>query len=567
MSDLNPRWADTLVSGWVEAGVQHAVICPGSRSTPLALACARAGGLRCWSVLDERSAGFFALGLAQATGRPAAVIVTSGTAGAHLYPAVIEASLTRVPLLVVTADRPWELQGWGAPQTIAQAGLFGGFARWAVELAAPEENEAAFRHLRATAVRAVAAARGRPAGPVHLNVPFREPLAALPSGVPPASGGLGWFESVAAPHPAGLERAAALLGAHARGVILVGPHRPGDGLDAALASLSRATGYPVLAEVASNARFGTGAGRAISHYDALWRTPAFADAHVPDLILRFGGGLTARGTLAFVDRAREVIVFPDDGAIVDPSHAASVLLQGDPVAAATALAGRIQRGDGPWAAAWFAADQAVGRALAELREPELTEPAVARAVSAGVPSGANLVLASSMPIRDMDAFASARPLDRHVYSNRGANGIEGTLSTGLGLAAGSGRPTWVLVGDLAFLHDMGALLTALRTGIPLGVIVVNNDGGGIFSFLPVASASPHFEPLFGTPHGLEFSALAGQFHAAYERVDTEQGLAGALQRPLDQVRIIEARVPGRSENVAVHQRWFSRLREAVEGRR
>jgi len=186
-------------------------------------------------------------------------------------------------------------------------------------------------------------------------------------------------------------------------------------------------------------------------------------------------------------------------------------------------------------------------------------------VSAALPPGANLVLASSMPIRDVDAFASAGPSERFVFSNRGANGIEGTLSTALGVAAGSGRPTWVLAGDLAFLHDMGALLTALRTGVPLGVIVVNNDGGGIFSFLPVASASPHFDSLFGTPHGLEFRALAAQFHAGYERVKTEAALAASLRRPLEGgVRVIEASVPRRAENVGVHQRWFARLCEAVE---
>ena len=234
--------------------------------------------------------------------------------------------------------------------------------------------------------------------------------------------------------------------------------------------------------------------------------------------------------------------------------------------AANELAGRVQHGDGPWATAWFEADRAAGRALAALSEPALTEPAVARAVSAALPPGANLVLASSMPIRDMDAFATACPSERCVFSNRGANGIEGTISTALGIAAASGKPTWVLVGDLAFLHDMGALLTALRAGVPLRVIVVNNDGGGIFSFLPVAAASPHFEPLFGTPHGLQFGALAAQFRAGYERVETEQALFAALHRPAGGFQVIEAQVPPRSENVSVHQRWFARMGAAVEGR-
>lgn len=565
MAELNPRWADTWIRTLVQAGVEHAVICPGSRSAPLALACARTPGLRCWSVIDERSAGFFALGIGMATGRPALVIVTSGTAGAHLYPAVVEAALSHVPLLVLTADRPWELQGWGAAQTLPQAGLFGQFTRWSLELGAPEESPAAFRHLSASAVRAVSSALGSPAGPVHVNLPFREPLAAQPEHPAPP-------DPVPAPR---IQRAARELDAGAlgkvrdaihaseRGVILVGPHRPSAGWAEALGELSRATGYPLVAEVGSNARFGPAAERAVAHLDALWRTPAFAASHVPELVLRFGGGLTARNTLAFVERAGRVISFADDEALVDPTHAATDLLLGDAASAARSLAQSVRRGDSPWTASWFEAEARVRSALLGHRETTLSEPGVARAVFGALPAGANVVLASSMPIRDADAFAvaSSRPL--HVYSNRGANGIEGTVSTALGVAVGSGRPTWAVVGDLAFLHDMGALLTAHRCRVPVGVVVVNNDGGGIFSFLPVSGTGESFEPYFGTSHGLEFQALASQFRADYQRVTDEAPLAASVRGPVEGVRVVEARVPGRTENVSVHQAWFQAARDAL----
>ncbi|MEN9796566.1 MAG: hypothetical protein RL653_262 [Pseudomonadota bacterium] len=565
MAELNPRWADTWIRTLVQAGVEHAVICPGSRSAPLALACARAAGLRCWSVIDERSAGFFALGLGMATGRPALVVVTSGTAGAHLYPAVMEASLSHVPLIVLTADRPWELQGWGAAQTLPQAGLFGQFTRWSLELGAPEDVPSAFRHLAASAVRAVSSALGSPAGPVHVNLPFREPLAAQPEHSTTR-------ESLSAPRlqraprvldVGALEPVRAAVDASARGVILVGPHRPSEGWAEALSALSRATGYPLVAEAVSNARFGPAAERAVAHLDALWRVPAFAEAHAPDLVLRFGGGLTARNTLAFVERAGRVISFADDEALVDPTHAATDLLLGDCTSAAWALSRSVRRGDSAWTASWLEAEAKARATLGGLRETALSEPGVARAVFGALPAGANVVLASSMPIRDADAFAAATSRPLHVYSNRGANGIEGTVSTALGVAAGSGRPTWALVGDLAFLHDMGALLTAHRCQVPVGIVVVNNDGGGIFSFLPVAGTGAAFEPYFGTAHGLEFQGLASQFHAGYARVTEEAPLSDTVRAPLDGVRVVEARVPGRSENVSVHQAWFQAVRDAL----
>lgn len=549
----NLRWARALVDALVRGGVRHAVICPGSRSTPLALACAEAD-VRLWSVIDERSAGFFALGIAKATRAPALVVATSGTAGAHFLPAVIEAWMTNVPMIVVTADRPWELQGFGAAQTIPQANLFGQFARAFVDLGTPEDSPGSIKHLRAIAARVLATT---PRGPVHLNAPFREPLVgseaiprdSVPSG--PRVSAPKWM-----PDPAELELVAARLREVERGVIVVGPRDPSPGFADAIAALSRATGYPVLADAASNVRFGRAAEQVISHYDALLRSESFRSAHRPELVLRFGGGLTPKSVMEYV-AASEAIVFSDEGALHDPAHAASRIVVGDSTEAAKALAAAVQRAPGAWFKSFAQAERTARREISSAVNG-FNEPLIAIETAASVPEGGALVLASSMPIRDVDAFASAQPRPFEVYANRGANGIDGTIATALGIAAATGKPTTLLIGDVAFLHDLGSLLTAKRSGVELTIVVVNNDGGGIFSFLPVSSATPDFERLWGTPHGLQFRAAAEQFGAAYERCENAAALSAALQAPRG-LRVVECIVRSRGENVSIHRAIFERV--------
>ncbi len=564
--NANYLWSHALLDELVKGGVRNAVVCPGSRSSPLAVSCAEIDALRTWSVIDERSAGFFALGLARASGAPAVLIATSGSAGAHFLPAAIEASMSGVPLVVLTADRPWELQGFGAPQTLPQQGLLGRFALRFDELALPETTEAAFSHLRAVTARAVAAAERGP-GVVHLNVPFREPLAPTPSPMPPltshATTGRGTapylaFAAPSVPSSEQLEDVAGFIRRARRGVIVCGPRGPGfgPGFGEAVHELAQQAGFAVIAEATSQARFGFE--RAVAHADLILQSPSIADMLAPDVVLRFGGGLTSKRLQSWLDGSgARTVLFSDDGALFDPLHRAAQVVEGDAVAVARALVSRVQPevASSDYARAWW---QAEGRARAALEEafaadPRLTEPRTAREVVAGLRAGSNLFVSSSMPIREVDAHVAATRDAVHVFCNRGANGIDGIVSTALGVSAASRRPTVLLTGDVAFLHDLGGLLTAHRERIPLTLVVVNNDGGGIFSFLPIAGTTPHFERLFGTPHGLELSHAAQLFGATYAAPTTPAELAGAVRAGQEGgLHLIEVRVT-REINPEVHR--------------
>jgi 2-succinyl-5-enolpyruvyl-6-hydroxy-3-cyclohexene-1-carboxylate synthase len=538
---VNQRWAATLVGALVGQGVRHAVIAPGSRSTPLALAFADRADVRCWSVIDERSAGFFALGLARAAGMPAAAVCTSGTAGAHFLPAVMEASEACVPLVVLTADRPWELHGFGAPQAVSQVGLFGSFVRGAQALPVPEVL--GLEHLAAVTARLAHLAQQAPRGPVHLNVPFREPLAS-PDGTPGPT---------LDPHVAGFATAsprfefdaevlAAVAGAK-RGLIVCGPRDRDDGFGAWVHALGERVGFPVLAEAASNARFGYE--RAIGLYDGLLRDEAFARQMRPDVVLRFGGPLTSKGPQAWLDGAdARVFAFHDDGLALDPAHRASRYSYLGP----------------PWptlppkrngqAELWLAAQRRAQQSLGERQA--LCEPLVARGFIAGLPEGTQVVLSSSMPIRDVDTFGmSTRRL--RVFSNRGVNGIDGVTSTALGIAALTQKPTALLIGDVALLHDLSAWVLARRLGVPMTVVVVNNDGGGIFHFLPIAKRSAHFEDFFATPHGVDLAQVAALAGAQFHRSGSVRELTQTVARSLEAgLHLIEVRTD-RHVNVDVHR--------------
>ena len=584
---LNGQWAAALVGALANAGVRNVVVCPGSRSTPLALAAAASPRLKVWPVTDERSAAFFALGLAKGGGCPAVVLCTSGSAGAHFLPAVIEAAHGQTPLIVLTADRPWELQGFGAPQTTDQTRFFDRFAR--VELL-PAPDAAGIEHLRAVVSRALSLP-----GPVHFNVPFREPLA-------PEEGSQIPVDDTPSPKiargtvTASLEEVRSALRGVERGVIVCGPREADDGFGEAVHALGAALGFPVLAEAASNARFGFP--EAISHADLLLRHEPFAKAHRPQVVLRFGGGLTPKTTQAWLDSSgARIFVFSDGGEIVDPLHRAEVVIVGDAVAVCRGLlphrSSRAESRDegensgfelapheqppiatrphldfarhervvrstaapGGFRGAFVRADANTQRAL---RDAPFGEPSIAASVAAA--ASANLFLSSSMPIRDVDAFAPAGPHRLRVFSNRGVNGIDGVTSTAAGVAAATGKPTLLLIGDLALLHDLHGLLIARQHAIPLTVVVVNNDGGGIFSFLPIADRKGHFEALFGTPHGLDLSHLAGLSGARLERPQTLPALKAAIDR--SGFSLIEVRTD-RAQNVSAHRALHARVAHAI----
>jgi len=555
-----------LIDECVQAGARHAVVCPGSRSTPLALACLEDSRLRTQVVIDERSAGFLALGIGLESGAPAILVCTSGTAGAHFYPAVIEASVARVPLFVLTADRPWELHGFGAPQTIDQAGLYGRHVREDVQLGLPEASAALFRHLRASVARAAAAACRSPRGPVHLNCPFREPLAptsdpaqqvdpAMAEGRSPRPY-LDVASSQSLPSPDAIERIRRELQGTRKALIVCGPRVREDGFGAAVCALGASYGMPVLAEAASQARLGCGT-EVVAHYDAILCDPASAAALRPEWVLRFGGGLTSKRLQQWLDASgAEQVLVSDEGDLFDPGHRAAQAVMGSAIELCRTLSAGVLPTSNGYGAAWRAAESRARGALesAFAQDTRLTEPRIAREVVAALPTGSQLFVSSSMPIRDVDAFAHTSERVR-VFSNRGVNGIDGVVSSALGVAASSGRPTVALVGDLAFLHDLGALVTAHRSGIPLTLVAVNNDGGGIFSFLPIAEHAAPFERLFGTPHGLSFNAVAEWVGARYLRPESPQALFTAVRESLGAgLTVIEVKVPtDRTANVEEHR--------------
>jgi 2-succinyl-5-enolpyruvyl-6-hydroxy-3-cyclohexene-1-carboxylate synthase len=575
--DANTALARAFVDEWVRAGVQHAVVAPGSRSTPLALALAADGRLRLHVHLDERSAAFFALGTARATGVPAVVLCTSGTAAANFHPAVLEARHARVPLIVCTADRPPELRDAGAGQTVDQIGLYGGAVRWFCEVGAPEdpgpEREPGVGPAwRSVAARAVAEAAGPPAGPVHLNLAFREPL--VPTGEPlvDAPGrpdGRPWTRTAprarVVPDPATVEHVAALVRGTRCGALVAGW---GAGVTVGTAQrFAAVAGWPVLADPISGLRAGP---YAISTYDPLLRVPQFGATHVPDLVIRVGAPLTGKIATAWLGPDVPQLLVDPDGDWLDPRHAVCERVAVDAETLLGAVADRLAaEGHDPgggWIGSWESSDAAAREAIDVLIDSwnEPFEGRVARDVVAALPDGATLVVASSMPVRDVESFAAARDGLR-ITSNRGVNGIDGFVSTVLGTAAAAAGPVVGLVGDLCFLHDANGLLGVRDRGIDATFVVVDNDGGGIFSFLAQADAAPeHFETLFGTPHGVDLAALAAVHGVPVHTIEKAGELGPALDLALDTggVRLVLVHTD-RATNVTRHREVWSAVASAL----
>jgi 2-succinyl-5-enolpyruvyl-6-hydroxy-3-cyclohexene-1-carboxylate synthase len=541
----NYAFAGALADELARCGVRHVCICPGSRSTPLALALGEHSAIEAHTHLDERAAGFFALGLAKASRSPVALVCTSGTASANFLPAVVEASYTGIPLLVLTADRPPELRGWGAGQTIDQQRLYGSHVRWFAEVAVPHAGAAMLRYARALACRSVDAALARPSGPVHLNLPFREPLdprevaediAATTAGNardgrPGQTPYTSIRHALAAPTPGDTARLAERMRAAQRGVIAVGPLESGPDAAPAIAELAARLGWPLLAEPASQLRCGphVADGHVVATADLLLRDPGFAEAHAPDFVLRFGGSPTSKAFRLWIERhAPEDLVLVDpDRRFHDPSHLASEILCVDDVALCEHLRRRLPEltpGPERWRESFRRADTAARRVLdAALTEDRMLEPRVVRELASILPANTRLLVSNSMPIRDVDAFWPATETALRVFSHRGANGIDGLVSSAAGIAMdGSDWPVVLLTGDLAFLHDVSGLVTAKRLEASLTIVVLDNDGGGIFSQLPVArSGKPEsFEAFFRTPHSGDLEALAAGVGARATRVSS-----------------------------------------------
>jgi len=558
------RW---LVDELVAAGVRWACISPGSRSTALALALSARSDMRTWVLYDERSAAYFALGLARARVEPVALLCTSGTAVANYLPGVVEASLSRVPLILLTADRPPEARDVGAAQAIDQVGIFGTAVRFSIDLPVADSVPQTLRHWRSTLCRAVAMARAAPAGPVHLNIPFREPLVARTSPQDAPIDGDEPGEDRPAPFsramigrrtlpPAEAGEVAEIVERAERPLLVAGPMEDRRAADALLA-LARRCDAPILADPLSGLRDRDSDVRIVDSADIFLRDLTVQRALEPDLILRIGAPPTSRPVFEFLDRTRNSAhLFVDDGAAWrDATLVGATHIWADPAEVLARVPGRAASGRG-WTSLWTsvacATRQALDSALARIDEP--FEGRAFRELAEALPEGSVVLVGNSMPVRDLDAFYPAFGRGVHLLGNRGAAGIDGVVSTAVGVAAASDRPVFLAIGDMSLYHDMNGLLVARMEEIPLSVILLNNDGGGIFSFLPQASLPRHFDRLFGTPHGLDFARVAHLYDMGYERPSDWAAFRRAVTSPraARERRIIEV-ASTRQRNAELHR--------------
>jgi 2-succinyl-5-enolpyruvyl-6-hydroxy-3-cyclohexene-1-carboxylate synthase len=572
----NRLWAYLIVEELIRCGIDFFCVAPGSRSTPLVAALAANERARSLIHLDERGTAFAALGYARATGRPAAWITTSGTAVANGLPAVVEAATDGVPMILLTADRPPELRQTGANQTIDQPDIFGDYVRWRFDLPAPDPGIDPAMVL--TTVDQAAYRAGRtPQGPVHLNLMFREPLLPEPGDEPVLSGPSSWvrggrpYTRYAATKPAVDEMEVHRLWETLRPVkkgLLVAGRLASRKQGEAVLRLADTLGWPLLPDIGSQIRLGS-EGLA-AYYDALVAGDSFAETHAPEAVVHVGRRALSKRLEQFLASGRPdpYVVVRENPFRLDPSHRVTHSVEANVLDFCSALARAATEYppemDTSWKAGWLEASEEVGRHLDRDLSGGPNEPLVARVLSRDIPSDHGLVVASSMPVRDLDTYATTNGAPVPVAANRGASGIDGTVATAAGFARGLGRPVTLLIGDLALLHDLNSL--AMLRDVHVVVVVLNNDGGGIFSFLPIARHEDFFEPYFGTPQGVGFEPAAKMFGLAYEHPDTMEGFVEAYGSACarNSSTLIEIETD-RTENVALHRRLLREVADRVAG--
>ncbi len=569
--NINRLWADLLIEELVRAGAGLFCLAPGSRSTPLVTAVAANDRADHIMHFDERGTAFYALGYARATRRPAVWITTSGTAVANGFPAVVEASVDGVPLILLTADRPPELRDTGANQTIDQVKLFGDYVRWQFELPAPDPVvDPAL--LLTTADQAVYRARRMPSGPVHLNAMFREPLAPDDDGrsyKEYLEALAGWREGTQPysryapqeplPERSELRALGAALRTVRRGLIVAGRLESAAQADS-VRWLSERLGWPLLPDVNSQLRLRAASPNAAAYYDLLLCSEAFRARHVPEAVLSFGSRPTSKRLGQYLADARPGIygIVRESPSRFDPYHRATRVFEADIVRFCEELIGALDgdtSAEDDWLDAWTSASAAIEERLDDELPATLSEPSAARVVSSLAPEGSALVLASSMPVRDMDTYGSASARGPFVAANRGASGIDGTVATAAGIGHGLHEPVTLLIGDLALLHDLNSLAVLAQSPDPVVLVVLNNHGGGIFSFLPIAQHEDVFESYFGTPHTYDFERAAEMFGLPHAHVADLAELSTAYRSALEsgQSSIIEV-TTDRKQNVELHRR-------------
>jgi 2-succinyl-5-enolpyruvyl-6-hydroxy-3-cyclohexene-1-carboxylate synthase len=554
IGDVAARFCATLVDEWVRAGVTHAMVAPGSRSTPMAIQLSERKEISTHIFHDERSAAFAALGVGLATSRPAVVLCTSGTAATHFHAAVVEADLSAVPMIVVTADRPPELRDVGAPQTITQTQLYGSAVRWFHDPGVPSGD--AEHTWRALAARVCTETLHAIPGPVHLNIPFREPLVGRVSSLPAQRDAQWSMARIGRGFDGdGAELAAMLSGR--RGVIVAGR-----GADDSVLDLARALLWPVLADARSGLRTANSSDVVVAHFDGVVRTETFVTRNQPEVVIRVGEPPASKVLGQWLTKcgARTMHIHPY-AKVIDPDHAVMMRVVADVSSVVQAVKPHVVATEPTWLRSWVSAERAASSAVSSFAGDRWSEPTIARTLASSAGGGSHVVVSSSMPVRDLEWFGGGT-CDARVYSNRGANGIDGVVSTAVGVALATGAITYLLIGDVAMLHDVNGILALSSRNADVRIVVVNNNGGSIFSFLPQASVlnTNDFEMLYGTPHDVHFESLAHAYGVSFDRVTNADALKHALSQ--QGPRIIEA-CTDRSVNVSQHDELNAAIISAV----
>lgn len=564
------RYIASFIDELTHQGVKDIVISPGSRSTPLAMLAVENKSVRDWILVDERSASYFALGLAKQTNRPVALICTSGTAAANYYPAVIEAAHARVPLIVLTADRPHELRDIGAPQAMNQLNLYGDFVKQFYEMSLPEATDSMINYVRNRATRAVFYAREESPGPVQLNFPIREPLTpdlTLPNlfgksedrQIEPVVGKR-MIESNE------VDSFIEVLKNKERPVFVCGPQTD-KRLSEAIILLSEKLDIPIIADPLSQIRATKrNQERIIDTSDAFLKSKIIRESLTPDMIIRFGGMPISKSYLFYInehkDTAHYVIESSDD--VREPTNQQATYLITDGILFIESILQRdFQVKATKWTNQWISYNK-LARKECVIQEETLTEGGAIQALLKALPNESEVFIGNSMAVRDLDTFYQVDEKEIYIHGNRGVSGIDGVVSTALGIAATSEKPVTLVIGDLSFYHDLNGLLAAKHYKINLTILLINNDGGGIFSFLPQAKEGQHFEKLFGTPLGIDFShsvlMYGGQYTLARNSTHLDEALASSYQT--SGLKVIEVQT-NREENVKLHREIWRKIEQTI----
>ncbi|WP_438312107.1 2-succinyl-5-enolpyruvyl-6-hydroxy-3-cyclohexene-1-carboxylic-acid synthase [Sporosarcina sp. FA9] len=564
-SKMLTNYVRKMTAALMNAGVKAVVISPGSRSTPLAYAFASTEGLEMYMQIDERSAGYFALGLAKASGDPVVLLCTSGTAASNYFPAITEARNARIPLVVITADRPHELRGVGAPQAIDQIQMYGNQVKYSVDFPIPENNRDVDDYIDRQINRILSIALSAPEGPVHLNVPFREPFDIDFDMKTVSSTFVKRFKVTETLNESAVKELTTMLNEAVKGIIVVG-EMPINFDKALFWEFAEALNWPVLCDPLSNLRTelsNRSGSLCIDNYDAILKSESFIKQAIPNMVIRFGAQPVSKPLSLFLKKIRPKIVVAVDESpeFRDPIGVVTHHIHS---AAEAVLNIRVTKTETAYSKMWIETNEIVSSITAKHGDTIEDEGAFAQLLFDYLPSGADLVSGSSMPIRDIDTFFGKTGKGIAIFSNRGTNGIDGVVSTALGIQAARQRPTWLLIGDLSFLHDVNGLIATRFIEIDLTIVIMNNDGGGIFSYLPQANASTHFEKLFGTPTGLTFGHVAAMYDAQYDAVWTMDEFKSVLPKTKTKpLRIIEV-FTDRSENVKGHRKLWTEITKRLD---